>query len=175
VTLLLKQIFNFLKLLNSDKGTNSIAWGVVMGMILGFTPAFSLQTLLVILLLFFFRIQIGAALGAAFFFKLLAFPLDPAFDAVGARVLEAPALQGLFTTLYNLPLIPLTRFNNSIVMGSGVVALLLAVPVFFGSRILIAAYRHQVVQRFQATPAWKAFTATTLYQWYTKYEALRGN
>ena len=60
MTLLLKQIFQLLKLLNSEKGTTQIAWGVALGFVLGMTPAFSLQTILVLLLLLFFRVQIGA-------------------------------------------------------------------------------------------------------------------
>ena len=42
MTILLKQVFAFLKLLNSDKGSNQISAGIACGMILGFTPAFSI-------------------------------------------------------------------------------------------------------------------------------------
>lgn len=175
MTFLLKQIFNFLKLLNSDKGTNSIAAGIVCGMILGFTPALSLQTILVIFLLFFFRIQIGAATLTAVFFKMMSFGLDPVFDTTGAAVLEMDSLAGLFTTLYNMPIVPMTRFNNSVVMGSGVVALALAPFVFFGSKVLIRKYREKVVAKFKSTRFWHAFKATTLFNWYSKYESLTGN
>ena len=61
MTFLLKQIFGFLQLLNSETGTNQIAAGIACGLILGFAPVFSLQTARVIFLLFFFRIQICAA------------------------------------------------------------------------------------------------------------------
>lgn len=174
MTLLIKQFFNFVKLLNSDKGTNQIAAGIVCGMILGFTPAFSLQTILVLICLFFFRIQIGAALGTAVFFKLLAFLLDPLFNVVGSSVLEIGALRPLFTSLYNMPIVPMTRFNNSIVMGAGIVAVVLAVPVFFASGRLIALYRQNIVARFEKTRLWKALAATSLYQWYAKYDQLHG-
>jgi uncharacterized protein (TIGR03546 family) len=175
MTLILKQIFDFLRLLNSETGTKAIAWGVVCGMILGFTPAFSLQTILVIVLLFFFRIQIGAALLSAVLFKFLSFFLDGVFDPAGRAVLELPALQGLFTALFNMPLVPLTRFNNSIVMGSGVVALVLAVPMYFLAKTLIAQYREQVVARIRATKIFKALQSTKFYGWYVKYEQLRGS
>jgi uncharacterized protein (TIGR03546 family) len=75
--LILKQIFAFLKLLNSDTGTISLAAGMTCGFILGMTPVLSLHSLIVFLILFFFRIQIGAALVTAFFFKFAAFLLDP--------------------------------------------------------------------------------------------------
>ncbi len=175
MTLLLQQLFGLIKLLNSDRGTNQIAAGLTCGLILGFSPVFSLQTVLVIFLLFFLRIQIGAATVAAFFFAIPAYLLDPVFHAVGVRILEAPSLQSLFTAWFNLPLLPLTRFNNSIVMGSGVVALVLAPLVFFLSRVLIEQYRTQFVARFEKTPFWKAVQATGFYKWYVKYEELRGN
>jgi uncharacterized protein (TIGR03546 family) len=173
MTLILKQIFDFLRLLNSETGTRPIAWGVVCGMILGFTPAFSIQTLLVIVLLFFFRIQIGAAMVSAVLFKSLSFFLDGVFDPAGRAVLELSVLQGLFTTLFNMPLVPLTRFNNSIVMGSAVVALALVIPMYLISKTLIAQYREQVVARIRATKLFRALQSTKFYSWYVKYEQLR--
>ena len=175
MTLLLKQLFNLLKLLNSDKGTQQIAAGITCGLILGFSPAFSLQTLLVIAVLFFFRIQIGAATIAAFFFSIPAWMLDPVFDRIGSAILEMDSLRELFTELYHMPLVPMTRFNNSVVMGAGVTALALAPLVFVMSGILIRKYREVFVARFEKTAFWKAFKATTFYQWYSKYEELRGH
>lgn len=169
---LAKQIFGFLKLLNSETGHNQIAAGIAAGFILGMTPAFSLQTVLVFLCLFLFRVQIGAAFLAAFFFKFAGWLLDPVFHSVGSTVLETESLEGLFTTLYNMPIVPLTRFNNSIVMGSGVVTILCSPIVFFGSRSFILKYRQTVVARFKQTKFWKAVQATSLYNWYYTYEKL---
>ncbi len=174
MTFILKQIFAFLKLLNSDTGTNQIASGIACGLILGFAPAFSLQTLLVILLLLFFRIQIGAATVFAFFFSLIAWALDPVAHAIGTVVLEMPALQGLFTEMYNMPIVPFTRFNNSIVMGSAVMSIALFPVVFFVSRIMVEKYRATVVARFKETKLFKAMQTTTLYKFYAKYDELYG-
>jgi uncharacterized protein (TIGR03546 family) len=172
MTFLLKQIFSLLQLLNSDTATNQIAAGVACGLILGFAPVFSLQTVLVIFLLFFFRIQIGAATLAAFFFKFIAWILDPVSDQVGRTVLETDSLRPLFTEMYNMPIVPFTRFANSIVMGSALVSLILALPVFFLSRILIQKYRINVVARFRETKFWRAWAGTSVYKWYTKYQEL---
>lgn len=168
--LILKQLFAFIKLLNSDTGNISLAMGMTCGFVLGMTPVLSLHSLLIFLILFIFRIQIGAALVTAFFFKFVAYLLDPVFDSVGQRVLEMESLQGFFTTLYNMPIVPFTRFNNSIVMGSGVVTLILSPFVFILSQYFIIKYREIVVARFKDTKAWKAIEATKFYQWYYKYE-----
>lgn len=173
--LILKQIFAFIKLLNSDTGTISLAMGMTCGFILGMTPVLSLHSLLVFLILFFFRIQIGAALVTAFFMKFIAFLLDPLFDAVGRKVLEMDSLAGLFTKLYNMPIIPYTRFNNSIVMGAAVITFALSPFVFILSQRLILKYRETVLARFKETKFWKAVEATKFYQWYYKYDQYKWN
>lgn len=172
--LLLKQLFQFIKLLNSDTGQNQIAAGLACGIILGFSPILSLQTLVVFLLIFIFRIQLGAAFVSAFFFKFVAFLIDPLSDALGQKILESSALVPLFTQMYNMPIVPLTRFNNSIVMGSGVIAICLAPIAFIVFRILIAKYRHYVLARFEGTRFWKAVKATSVYKWYHTYDKLYG-
>ena len=173
--LILKQLFAFIKLLNSDTGTISLAMGLTCGFILGMTPTLSLHSLLIFLVLFFFRIQIGAALLAAFFFKFVAFLLDPAFDAVGSKVLDIESLQAFYTTLYNMPIIPFTRFNNTIVMGSAVITFALSPLIFILSRYLIVKYRQTILARFKESKAWKAVEATKFYQWYYKYDQYKWN
>jgi uncharacterized protein (TIGR03546 family) len=173
--LILKQLFAFIKLLNSDTGNISLALGMTCGFILGMTPTLSLHSLLIFLILFFFRIQIGAALITAFFFKFVAYLLDPLFHSIGSAVLEVKALQSVFATLYNMPLIPYTRFNNSIVMGSAVVTIILSPLAYIASSIFIKKYREIVVARFKETKAWKAVEATKFYQWYYKYDQYKWN
>jgi len=174
VTLLLRQIFKFFKLLNSDTATNSLAWGMALGCVLGFSPILSFQTFLVFFICFVFRVQLAAAFFSAFFFKIVAFLIDPLAHLVGQKVLENPTLRDTFVTLYNMPLIPLTRFNNSIVMGSGIIGFALAVPLFFGFRIFIVKYRENVVAKFKDTKAWKLWTSTIFYKWYSQYQELYG-
>ena len=174
MTLLLKQIFNFLKLLNSDTGTNQLASGLAFGMILGFAPFISIQTFLVLLIIFVFRVQIGAAFLSAFFFKFVAFLFDYPAHLLGKAVLENESLKPLFTNMYNMPLVPMTRFNNSIVMGSMIVSILLFPIAYILFQMLILKYRQTVVARFKDTKYWKAFTATKLYNWYCTYDKLYG-
>lgn len=173
--LILKQLFAFIKLLNSDTGTISIAAGMTCGFILGMTPVLSLHSLLVFLFMFFFRVQIGAAGLTAFFFKFGAFLLDPVFHSVGSQVLEIQSLEPFFTQLYNMPIVPFTRFNNSIVMGSAVITFALSPFIFIASIFLIKKYRDIVVARFKDTKFWKAVQATKFYQWYYKYDQYKWN
>lgn len=172
MTLILKQLIGFIKLLNSETGTYQIAAGLALGLLIGFAPFFSIQTLFFFFLVFIFRIQVGAAFFSAFFFKLFAYALDPVFDSVGRHVLEMESLRGFFTTLADLPLVPFTKFNNSIVMGGMISALLLFVPAFFIFKILILKYRELIYLRFKSSKMWKALTASKLYFLYQKYDNL---
>jgi uncharacterized protein (TIGR03546 family) len=172
--LLLKQLFGLIKLLNSDTGTNQIAAGIAAGFVLGMTPTLSLQSLLIFTCLFFFRIQIGAAFLTAFFFSFVAYILDPIFHIVGTWVLESPSLKSTWIVLYNMPIVPMTRFNNTIVMGSGIVSLVLFPFVFVFGRSAVVRYRITVVERFKQTKIWKGLQATSLYKWYYSYDQLYG-
>jgi uncharacterized protein (TIGR03546 family) len=73
-----------------------------------------------------------------------------------------------------MPIIPFTRFNNTIVMGSGIVAILLSPFIFVGSKWLVTKYRVAVVERFRETKLFKIWTKTSLYQWYYKYDTYFG-
>lgn len=174
MTILLKQIFMFFKLLNSDTGTNQLSSGLALGLILGFAPFFSIQTLLVFMIIFVFRVQIGAAFMSAFFFKFIAFLFDQPAHFLGKAVLESEGLRPLFVEMYNMPFVPMTRFNSSIAMGSMIVSFLLFPFAFVGFKRLILKYRATVVARFKDTKYWKAFTATKIYNWYTTYDKLYG-
>ncbi|WP_413577489.1 TIGR03546 family protein [Bdellovibrio sp. HCB290] len=174
MTLLLKQLFNFIKLLNSDTDTMPLAFGLSLGLLLGFAPFFSIQTAIVLFIVFVFRVQLGAAFLSAFFFKFVAFLFDTPAHHLGKVVLEMESLRPLFVSMYNMPFVPMTRFNNSIVMGSMVVSVLLFPFAYYGFKALILAYRAAVVARFKGTKFWKALTATKFYIWYSKYNDLYG-
>lgn len=175
MTILLKQLLNLIKLLHSENGTTQIAWGLTLGAFLGFSPFFSLQTFLVLMILFFFRVQFGAAFLSAFVFKFVAFLIDPLADVLGQWALQEPSLRPVWTTLYNIPVVPFTRFNNSIVMGSFLVALLLSPILYFAFTILVKKYRTTVVARFEQSKAYKALKASKFYLWYSKYNDLYGS
>ncbi len=97
---------------------------------------------------------------SAFFFKFIAYLFDYPAHVLGKAVLEIDALRPLFVSMYNMPLVPMTRFNNSIVMGSMIVSLLLLPLLSVGFKIAILKYRAIVVARFKGTKVWKAFAAT---------------
>src|SRR5213076_946198 len=82
----------------------------------------------------------GAMLGWALFVPV-GFLLDPVFDRIGHTLLvETPALMPLWTALYNMPVVPLTNFNNTVVLGSLVCAVAFWSPLYFLSQWGVSRY-----------------------------------
>jgi uncharacterized protein (TIGR03546 family) len=107
----------------------------------------------------------GGMLGWALFVPI-GFLLDPVFDSIGRSLLQAPSLRGLWTALYNTPLVPYTNFNNTVVLGSVVAWMVLALPIFFAARYGVARYRATVGERVRQSKFYKAVTASQVYNWY---------
>jgi uncharacterized protein (TIGR03546 family) len=70
-------------------------------------------------------------------------------DTVGWGILHIETLQPLFTGLYNMPFVPLTKFNNTLVAGGLVSGVILWLPVFFLIFFLIPLYRNNVAPKIR--------------------------
>jgi uncharacterized protein (TIGR03546 family) len=172
---MIQQIIGLIRIIHSETDPRQISLGFALGMIPGLTPLTSLHNLLVLLAILFFRVNIGAAMLSWGVFKILAYVLDPLFHQIGLFLLTGVAfLQGLWTTLYNAPLVPYTRFNNSIVMGSLVFSLFAFYPVYWGGRFMVVKYRETLMERFNRLRIVQVFRASDLYKWYSRYSKLRG-
>ncbi|MBN2202063.1 TIGR03546 family protein [bacterium] len=138
----LKLLSKLVSMLRSGDSAWGIAWGFSLGAVLGLTPFLGLHTAVVVLLVCVLRVNVSAALFAWLLFGAVAWVLDPVFHSLGYFVLTGiPALEPLWTNLYNAPVAPLTRFNNTVMMGSWIVSLLLLVPNTVLFRAFVLKYR----------------------------------
>jgi len=162
--LILKLLQSLAKALHSEGTPGQVALGLALGSILGLTPLLSLHNLLVAALILLLNVSVpGATLGWALAIPL-GFALDPMFDALGRQLLlGTPALTPLWTALANLPVVPLSNFNNTVVLGSVVSALLLFAPIFYGSRWAVRRYRETYGERVRGSALYRAVTASRLY------------
>ena len=168
--LVLKLLQSLVKALHSEGTPGQVAAGIALGSVLGLTPLVNLHNLVVAGLILVLNVSVpGAVLGWALTVPL-GFALDPAFDAVGRTLLmDTPALVPLWTTLANLPVVPLTNFNNTVVLGSLVCALGLFAPIHFGSRWAVRRYRETVGERVKQSGLYRAVTASKLYGIYRMF------
>ena len=171
----LKFIKNFINILRAGQTPAQVAGGFALGSILGLSPMLTLQGALVWLILLVLDVNFSAAGVAMTFFGLFAYLLDPLFHWLGYQILvNFEPLRGLWTWLYNAPVAPLTRFNNTVVMGSFVAAIVLFVPVYAGMKHFVVAYRTHIHSRLEKWKVYQVLDKSKMLQWYRKIRDLRG-
>ena len=140
--LLLKLAQKVVKILIGDATPGQIAGGFALGAIIGLTPIFSLHNLLVVLLVCIIRVSVFSVIVSAVLFGLLSYLINPISHQLGYLLLvNLGFLKPLWTFLYNLPIIPFSRFNNTLVLGSLVISLALFYPILILVRKLVLKHR----------------------------------
>ena len=165
----LKLLQSLISTLNSEGTPRQIAAGIALGAALGLTPLVNVHNLLVFAAACLLNVSFGAFLIGWTVFVPLGFILDPLFNALGLALLQAPALTGLWTALTNVPGVPLTNFNNSVVLGSVVGWMVLWLPIYFLARVLVVRYRAHVYERLKKTKFFHAIAASKLYNYYLMF------
>ena len=169
----LKFLGKILKVLRDGPSPAQVAGGFALGMFLGLIPFFNLYTLLIILVIFILNVNISAAVLGLMVFKLFAYLLDPVFHDLGyALLVKAEFLQDFWTSLYNLPVFPLTKFNNTVVLGSFISALVLSIPVFFLSKTGVVQYRGKLEPAVKNMKIVKVVQSSKIYDIYSRIKNL---
>lgn len=167
---LIKLMQSLFGALHSEGTPGQLALGIVLGSFLGLTPLLNLHNAVVFALLVLLNVSFaGGMLGWAVFVPI-GFLLDPLFDWIGHSLLLAPSLRGLWTSFYNTPIVPLTNFNNTVVLGSVVFALLFAVPLFFAARFAVVRYRATIGERVRQSKFYRAVMASKVYNVYKMFQ-----
>lgn len=166
---LLKLLQSILKTLHSEGTPGQVAAGIALGSALGLTPLMNLHNLVIFALIVILNVSFGGGMLGWALFVPVGFLLDPLFHRIGLALLQQDSLRGLWTDLYNTPLVPYTNFNNSVVLGSVVAWLVLLVPIFFASRYGVARYRATIGERVRQSKFYKAVTASQAYNWYRMF------
>ena len=159
-----------MKSLNSQGTPGQLAAGLALGSALGLTPLMNLHNLVLLAAAMLFNVSFGGFLLGWALFVPVGFALDPVFDAIGRTLLiGATGLRPMWTAWYNAPVLPLTNFNNTVVLGSFVCWAVLAIPLFFVLRSLVAQYRERVYARLKRTRFFQAVTASKLFNIYSLF------
>lgn len=163
--------------LQGDGDPSAAAAGFALGAALGLLPAGNLIAVLVLVLLFFFRVDKSMAALAAIVFTPIGYLLDRPAHWVGYALLTWGPLGPLWTWLYNLPIVPWTRFNNTVVLGTLVFGLVLYYPLYRLCLRAIFAYRARWKQKIDQLPVMRAISGwgwvRRLRGWHAKWQALR--
>ena len=167
--LIFRFLAKLLKILRSAATPGQIAGGFILGMIIGLTPFWSLHNLVVLLLIIILNVNIAMALFSFAIFSGVAYLADPLFHNLGFFVLaDVKALHGLWSALYNVPIIALSRFNNTVVTGSLLSALILLLPLYFLIKKSVLIYREKLEPLLLKLKIVKVIKGTKFYSVYEK-------
>ena len=163
---MIKIVANVLKILNSETDSSQISLALCLAMFPGFTPFISVHNFVVLFLVLILRVNLSAFLLATAAFSVLAYLLDPLFHWIGLAFLTADSLQGFWTILYNSSFWKLTRFNNSVLLGSFIFSVLCFYPLYRLANLAIERYRADLLDWVRKSRVMHAFTASKFYSTY---------
>jgi uncharacterized protein (TIGR03546 family) len=146
-----------------------------MGMIPGLTPVWNLHNLIVLILLIILRVNFAAAIFSFILFSAFAYIFDPLFHSLGYYLLaEQISLNEFWTAFFNSPILGLSNLNNTVVLGSFLVSLILLLPMFFLMKKFIIVYRENIDSRLQKLKIVQTIKGSKIYIWYEKIKNLGG-
>lgn len=172
---MLRIVAKFLRVLNSETEPGQISLAFCFSMIAGLTPISSPHNILVFLLVLLLRVNLSAFLLGLALFSGVAYLLDPLFHSIGLAVLTANPLESIWTSLYNVTIWRIERFNNTVVMGSLAFSLVFFIPLLFLSNAGVRRYREHVLKWIQKTRVMKFLATSRFYQIYQSVSGWGGS
>ena len=171
--IILKLLAKLVKVLRAGPSPAQVAGGFMLGMFLGLMPGFNFYWLFICVLILLVDVNLSAAILGWMVFSLFAYLLDPVFHNIGfALLVDVHWLRRFWTTLYNLPVFPISHFNNTVVLGSLIVSMVLALPVYLLARLGIIQYREKLDSKIQKLKLIKIVKGSKLFTIYTRIKRL---
>lgn len=138
---MIKYVTSFFKAINANAHPGDIAHAVALGLFLAILPKNNLTFTFLFFLSIFIRINKGAFFIS---FILLGFVtpfMDIIINNIGFWAVQLSFLRPIFIALENIPFVALFKLSNTMVLGGIIWGLILYIPVYILTRIIIAKYR----------------------------------
>jgi uncharacterized protein (TIGR03546 family) len=166
---LIKAIAKLVVALNGNAKKSQIAAGFAWGLLLGLIPMGNAFWIALFLISFFFNHNHGAKIFSMALVKACTPFLAPLLDVLGWEFLHIEALQPLFITMYNMPFVPFTKFNNTLVAGGIVGGVALFIPSFVIFMLLIPLYRNTVAPAIKNSKLFQAIAKSPFMMFIDKF------
>ena len=138
---MIKYVTSFFRAINANAHPGDIAHAVALGLFLAILPKNNLTFTFLFFLSIFIRINKGAFFIS---FILLGFVtpfMDIIINNIGFWAVQLSFLRPIFIALENIPFVALFKLSNTMVLGGIIWGLILYIPVYILTRIIIAKYR----------------------------------
>ena len=132
-----------LKALNSDYSPSQIAVAICLGMMMGLTPLTALHNVFVLFMVLVFRVNLGIFLISLTAFSGVAYLVDPFSELIGYEILTLSLFEPVWVALYQSSVFRLLQYNNTLVMGSLLLALVFSPALYWMTKFLVTQYRQQ--------------------------------
>lgn len=130
----------FARVFTAEDSPRQLALGFALGLVVGLVPKGNLTALLLASILFATRVSLGSGALTAMLFSFIGPWLDPLTHRIGWKILTWPSLQSHFLAFYDRPFVPWTDLNNTVVLGSLVLGVMLFYPAYRLSKPLFKRY-----------------------------------
>ncbi len=151
----LRPVRQLAQALLANDSPRQVAWGFVIGMLIGLVPKGNLTAILLGMLLFGLRVNKPAGLMGIGVFTYLGLFLDSFAHRIGSAVIASESFRTFHAELYQAAISPLLGLNNTVVLGQLLIGIYLIYPVY------VVSYRFAV--KVQAP----------LSAWLLRYKAVR--
>jgi uncharacterized protein (TIGR03546 family) len=163
--LVLAWIRKIYKTLSADASPAAIAFAAAFGLTLGLVPFGSGISLLLILTILIFRVQISAALLFVAIGKLaMALGLYVPLAELGGSLLESESLRRFWDGCLDLPVVAVLDLHQHVTLGAFLAGIGIGGALFVPLRLFVIAYRRWAHERLSQN---RFFRWVTNF-WFTK-------
>lgn len=159
-------LVKLVKALNSEQSPRQIAAAVSLAAIVGLTPLLSLHNIIIFLCVLCLRVNLTMFLVSWPLFTIFGLMLEPLAEMIGTSLLQMPALIVLWEGLYNTLIGRWSNFYYANVLGSLIIALVVAVFAFPLMVKFVTQYREKWIQKFEQYHIVKMLQASKFWQLY---------
>ena len=138
---MIKYVTSFFRAINANAHPGDIAHAVALGLFLAILPKNNLTFTFLFFLSIFIRINKGAFFIAFILFWFVTPFMDVLINNIGFWAVQLSFLRPIFIALENIPFVALFKLSNTMVLGGIIWGLILYIPVYILTRIIIAKYR----------------------------------
>ena len=138
---MIKYVTSFFRAINANAHPGDIAHAVALGLFLAILPKNNLTFTFLFFLSIFIRINKGAFFISFILFGFVTPFMDVLINNIGFWAVQLSFLRPIFIALENIPFVALFKLSNTMVLGGIIWGLILYIPVYILTRIIIAKYR----------------------------------
>ena len=119
-----------LRAFSKERTPCQLALGAAIGLMIGLVPKGNLIAIALTMLLLGLKVNLGVGLITAFGVTCIGPSVDRFTHGIGVRAFETPWFYDAMRRAYQLPVVPWTSLNNTVVVGSVLLGLLLFYPTY---------------------------------------------